>query len=369
MQKKKQKMKSIKFSSLLIILLFFSYCGGSAEVTPPTELPTVRSGDDILEAGQTTELASIPTVLSFSFENDIDPSTLTSENVTLSCEEVEDISFDIGSSNNSFDLIPTLPLPQKDTCTVTLGTGLTLNSLSAGLSSQSAFKFLSEELVYTFITPCSDTLPAREEFNNSETLSECWGLTDAEQALLSPDFDSSEGNVIFNYQSTFDTSSDGSINISLTNDTLPDNYTVEVKINSFNNLNRFVGNDLEMFQSTLTGSNNSEFYTIYIVGNNNSGINLEDAGNGSNSIQLGTSGDDSSEILGSQALFLRATKTGTNFRGSYRIGESGDFTDLGTSDMSIPGITDSFALFLIFHNSILSDTDISLDYVRISTTD
>lgn len=367
-----------------ILLAFFliislSYCGGAATI-PPSELPSVQIGDTTLTEGQITSVSVIPGSITFSYEDDLDSSTVTEDNITLACEGSETFTLDTESSSTAFTLTPDSPFSQKDICSITLGSELSFASISQELSNESNFmKAFSDDYNYLFSTPCASTditYGWRDEFNSTDTISECWTQTDLGADVLTPDLSSSPGSLVFS--STTDDAPWAYNFYSQDFSTLPSNAILEVKISEFNNFYYgSVESDPEDGITIGIGNSNIDGAVACLVrGNAGSGLLFvaEEDDSDLNTIRkteaaIGNTGDDSSDVTGGEPLFIQLTKTDNSYQCAYRIGESGAFTNVGSA-LEVTTVSDDLKIiFGIGHRNTSEATTSKIDYVKLLNLD
>lgn len=365
-------MKFSKILFLMISLILLQACGsGSAIVTSPPELPTVTLGDQELDSENSTELTSIPQNIALSFVQAMDNSTVNTDNITISCEENETFSITSdtdtdGIENNEYTLTPANPLPQNNSCSLNLGTGLSTASLSASQGLLQKFDALvSETTSYEFTTPCAATGdPFQEEFKAADSLSDCLSQvrvdgnisfaleqdTDFLTATTESDYDSQDGNQAFFYQAV----------------DFGANFEFVVKVLNFTNLTTPTGvsnSDADGFYITLVdaegGSNFQIDCGLEKIDTSNLGIfyNATDAdgnsmGSGNASLGSGSSlSDIDTEETGS--LYIKISGSSQSIDCSYRFGDDGDFTNANTSslDTTVDSPLSLWAVFAFKHDA------------------
>lgn len=354
-----------------ILLISFCSCGGDSIVTPPSELPSVKVGSgNALDSGSVTNLSSIPSSLNISFESALDVSTVSNENISLACEEEENISVALaedtdGIPDNEISITPEISLPELDTCTLTISTGLKSFNLVSNEMIRSKY-LLNEELNYVFTTPCADTLPFRNEFRNEvDFFSDCW-TSKYHDGNVNLDFDTDLGLLDFIGLSSFDSDSSVIVPELSREINFSEDMSLELKISSFENFIEEGSNiiDSDSFGISLGVARRESSHTCLIQGNGGLGVKLlsfwtdENGSLSGNTVTLSGTGSSSEENFSGESFYLRLQKNNDAYTCSYRISESGSYTDINA--IPITGSTTADLGSIIFSNTHVQGNESSI---------
>jgi len=361
-----QSKKINHFLKVALLLPLLAACGGSAIPT----VSSVTAGEITLVASTETDTSVIPTSLSIVFSKGMDTDTVNTSTVTLSSAASETISISVAAdsadtTNKTFTVTPVFALPQNSVLTLTIGTGAQDpdgNALEAAVS-------------YPFGLECAEASGTSwdllEEFDNEENLSgedSCWEMNSSTEWAFTTD--AINGRSAFTIASGSTTSNEEAP--SFYKGELSDSIlTATVKITDFSGL---AADDTEVLFFDLSLINTLYFtcgLRIYNADDDIIGLSIqkalqegEEATRESTEIALGTN---LTSTTGGEPLYLKIRKSGENLSCLYRIGDTGDFTAVGTTSTADLGTAYSAAISMGRPFTASEDFVVTLDSLELTT--
>lgn len=347
-------MNKFKYAFLAALFTVIAACGGAGiefddsgtTTTTDTTAPTISSagaGSEALTVGVTKALSSIPSSFTFTFSEEIDPDTATTGNVSLTCEEDEAFTVSLSSDKKTLTVTLTDLLSQADSCTITLGTGFTDNA-SASLSQTEKGNSLASAQAYPFTTPCStDSSTAsndlRDELRGSSVLTDCWSALPGNTSFQASTIDSDEGTltVEFDEATTLASGTPGGYTRIMD----ATNASIILKVTDFTGWNGPTSGGRTSFGLVLSKTDFSAVALCALLGaDDGTGtdeLKVEISDAGSQAQVLLANGTSFADITSTTAVYLKLTKTGTNFTCGYKFEGDDDFTTIGTTLTFNPG--------------------------------
>lgn len=317
---------------------------GSDATTADTTAPTVSgvlAGDVLLESGTTT-LTTIPAAFGISFSEAMTVSTVSTTNVSLACEASETITIAAADDSDSItdnEFMATLTnlLPMNDSCTLTIETGVTDAATTPNA--------LAAAATYTITTPCVQSAPRREEFRTLTTLNSgatgCWTVNGQGGSGIDTSIDTTNGTASFTIGNTdFNETDQAGFFLG----TLDENTLIlTVKITDITGLVHAStgGADPEdALYVTLSDSLplTANAMICGVTANDSAGaiiLSSDTSGEFDAQSSVIGSGATLTTITGGEPLYLRISKSANDMTCAYRVGDTGDFTNVNATAFPI----------------------------------